>query len=414
MAKEVIVEFSDMAHGGSAVGRETAGGKAIFVPYALPGDVARVEIERDHGKMAIGRLRGIVAPSAHRVEPPCPYFGHCGGCHWQHVRYSAQLEYKRAIVRNQLQRIGKVADANVRPVVGMETPWAYRNNAQFAVGGQGELGFMAANSHNVVPVQHCLLLHPLLADLFETLDLDVPGMRQLGLRAGLRTGEQMLVLEMSNDEQPDIELKLPVSCVLLLSNGLSATLAGSPFLRETLGGRTYRISAASFFQVNTEQAEKLIELVTEAVACGPRGPVLDAYCGVGTFAVAVAHRVERVVGIDSVAGAVEDARANATEDSNVTFLSGKVEEVLPRLDDIFAQVILDPPRTGVQKPVLSTILQKPPQQIIYVSCDPATLARDISVLAPAGYHLQWVQPVDMFPQTYHIESVAVLVRETSR
>jgi 23S rRNA (uracil1939-C5)-methyltransferase len=417
MSQPLTLSLTDMAYGGEAVGRFE--GKAIFVPYAIPGETVRVQVVMDKGRFARARLLDVLTPSPHRASPPCPYFGRCGGCHWQHVQYPAQLDYKRSIVLSQLQRIAGLANAPVRPTSGMDDPWHYRNHVQFAVGEDGEVGFMAAGSHRVVPVERCLLMHPLLEDLYDSLDIELPGLRRLALRAGVNTGERMVILEMAEDQPPEIEVDLPLSFVLLLSDGTPVTLLGGSYLRERLAGRIYRVSAPSFFQVNTQQAEMLVSLVRTYLNASADDTIVDAYCGVGTFALELANTAGQVVGIESSAAALADAMANAAGVDNVRFVHGPVAEKLSMLDlarrgateyPKAPLAVLDPPREGVGPEVVAALARLAVQRVVYVSCDPATLARDIKAMLAAGYALLEVQPVDMFPQTYHIESVAVLER----
>lgn len=409
MGKQLNVQLTSMAHGGEAVGHYE--GKAIFVPYGIPGESVRVEIVQDKGRFAHARLLEVLSASPHRVQPPCPYFGVCGGCHWQHVAYAAQLEYKRSIIQTQLQRIAGLPNAMAHPTLGMADPWHYRNHVQFSVSEDGQLGFMAANSHKVIPIEHCLLLHPLLEELLDAMDIELPGLQRLSLRAGIHTGDQMIIFEMESDQPPELEVDLPVSCVLLLSDGTPVTLLGSSCIREQVAGRMYRISAPSFFQVNTHQAEALVSQVCTYLSAGPEHTVLDAYCGVGVFALSLAATAKRVLGIESNAAAIADAQANAAGMDNVSFLCGRVEEVAPTLAISTPLLVVDPPRTGLDRQALSALVQLAPTRIVYVSCDPATLARDVKSLLASGYHLREVQPIDMFPQTYHIECVAVLDHE---
>jgi 23S rRNA (uracil1939-C5)-methyltransferase len=417
MAQQLTLSLSDMAYGGEAVGRFE--GKAIFVPYAISGETVRVQVVTDKGRFARARLLDILTPSPHRVSPPCPHFGVCGGCHWQHVEYQAQLEYKRSIVLSQLQRIAGLADAPVRPMLGMDNPWHYRNHVQFSVSEDGGLGFMATGSHRVVPIERCLLLHALLEELHDSLDMELPGLRRLTLRAGVNTGERMTILEMAEDQPPDIEVDLPISFVLLLSDGTPVTLLGSSYIHERLAGRMYRVSAPSFFQVNTQQAEQLVSMVRTYLNATADNTILDAYCGVGTFALELAKTASQVIGIEGSAAALADAVANAASVDNVRFVHGPVAENLrmlelaPRGATEYLKAplaVLDPPREGVGQEVVAALARLAVQRIVYVSCDPATLARDIKGMLAAGYTLREVQPVDMFPQTYHIESVALLER----
>jgi 23S rRNA (uracil1939-C5)-methyltransferase len=404
--------LTDVAHGGAAVGRHE--GKVIFVPYGMPDETVRIEIAQDKGRFAHARLLEVLSASSQRVQPPCPYFGACGGCHWQHMVYEAQLAYKRSIVRAQLQRIAGLPDATVHPTLGMATPWRYRNHVQLYAHPNGQLGFMAAGSHRIVPIEDCLLMHPLLTELFDSLDVELPGLLRLSLRAGIKTGDQMIIFEMEADQPPDLEVNLPTSCVLLLSSGVPVTLIGSPYIHEQAARRTYRISAPSFFQVNTYQTDALVSQVVEYLNPEPDSIIFDAYCGVGTFALSLAGQAGQALGVESNAAAIADAQANAHHVSNVTFTHGSVEDTVPTLDITDPLVVLDPPRSGLSKTAMSALVALAPLRIAYVSCDPASLARDVRRLRLADYHLREVQPIDMFPQTYHTECVAILDRGTQQ
>ena len=406
MSQGLTLELTDMAHGGEAVGRHT--GKAVFVPYGVPGDLVRVQVVRERTRYSRARLVEVLSPSPQRAEPPCPYFGRCGGCQWQNIEYGAQLEYKRGVVRTQLQRIAGLADPVVRPTLPMSEPWHYRNHVQFAVGEDGPLGFRAAGSHGVVPVERCLLMHPLLEELYNCLDIELPDLMRLSLRAGVRTGEQMVIFETAADDAPEIEVDLAISCVLLLSDGTPVTLLGSPYIHEQVAGRAYRITAPSFFQVNTEGADLLVAQVGEYLRPQASDTLIDAYCGVGTFGLSLAQEVGQVIGVEADLWSVEDAKANGRDLGNVTFVHGSARDVVPALDVTAPLLIVDPPRSGLEPGALSALVQLAPSRLVYVSCDPATLARDIKGFVAAGYALREVQPVDLFPQTYHIESIALL------
>jgi 23S rRNA (uracil1939-C5)-methyltransferase len=401
------LQLTTITHGDAALGRHE--GRAVFVPYALPGETVRAEIVEDKGRYANARLVEVLEPSPDRVEPPCPYFGAdgCGGCQWQHADYQAQLRFKAEIVADQLARIGKIADPTVRPAIPDPSGWAYRNHAQFHPAPGGALGFQAAASNRTVAIDECPILHPLLADLYATLDLELEGLLRLSLRAGTQTGDRMLVFEMNDDLPPSLESDLPVSCVLLLSDGQHVNLIGSNHIAEVVAGRAYRISAPSFFQVNTPQAEQLVQLVTGYLDLKGSEVVLDAYCGVGLFTARLAERVGLVVGIELAPAAVEDLLENTAEFDNVDVIEGPVEAVLPDLDMAFDAAVVDPPRAGLDRLALDALVEHRPARLAYVSCDPATLARDAGRLTAAGYRLVEVQPVDLFPQTYHVESVAL-------
>ena len=258
-------------------------------------------------------------------------------------------------------------------------------------------------------MDECLVLHPLLSDLYAALDLDLDGLLRLSLRAGTATGDLMLIFETEDDLPPALEIDLPVSCVLLLSDGVHVNLIGNNHITEIVADHTYRISAPSFFQVNTPQAAQLVHLVMGYLDLQGGETVLDAYCGVGLFTTHLAERAGLVVGVELAPAAVADLLENTAGLDNVEVIEGPVEAVLPDLDIPLDAAVVDPPRAGVDRFALDALVARRPARLVYVSCDPATLARDAKRLIRAGYRLVEVQPVDMFPQTYHIESVALFV-----
>jgi 23S rRNA (uracil1939-C5)-methyltransferase len=399
-----------MAHGGSALGRHQ--GQVIFVPYSIPGETVRVELVESHTRWARARLVEILEASPHRVEPPCPYFGadRCGGCHFQHMAYEAQAEFKGSVVTDQLARIGGLQEVNVQDIIGAAEPWGYRNHAQFSLTPEGQLGFLTADTHRVIPVKECLILDPLLDDLWTALDVEWPQLHRLSLRCGSATGDLLAAFELDHYEDFDIDVDFPVSCVLLLADGEAVVLMGNAYLAEYVAGRDYRISAGSFFQVNTAGAEALLALVDDYLAPSQDDVLVDLYCGVGLFGLALADRVRRVIGIESDPSAIADFRHNAQGLDQVKLLEGKAQAALPSIKEPVDLLLLDPPRSGAGDKVVSEIARLAPGRIAYVSCDPATLGRDARHLTERGYRLEMIQPIDLFPQTYHVESVALFTK----
>jgi 23S rRNA (uracil1939-C5)-methyltransferase len=428
------LRLTAIAHGGEALGRHE--GKVVFVPYSIPGEVVRVQVVEEKARWARAQLLEVLEASPDRVEPPCPYFGpgRCGGCQWQHIAYPRQLALKQEIVSDQLQRLGHVSDPPVQPTHAVGEPWGYRNHVQFAVDAQGRIGLRRASSHQVIPVDRCLLLHPLLDELHSALDLEWPELARLSLRAGTATGEQMLILEAKEGAAPELEVDLPLSIVLLDRYEPPLILAGNAYIEEKVASLRFRVSAGSFFQVNTPGAEALLETVVAFLEPHAGDRLLDGYCGVGLFSLPLAGRVAEVVGIETAPSAAFDfiwnAEALGLED--VTLIEGPVEEVLAawveagkeappppagegdaRLGSFGQQIdlaVVDPPRRGMGPEALAALVRMGPRRVAYVSCDPATLARDAQAFMQAGYRLTQVQPVDMFPQTYHVESVGLYVR----
>jgi len=410
MPEIIDLTLTAMAHGGAALGRHQ--GRVVFVPYAIPGESVRVEIVETRPRWARGRLLEILRPSPHRVEAPCPYFGQgkCGGCQFQHIDYEAQAEFKRQVVIDQLARVGGLRQAKVQDCIGAAEPWKYRNHTQFSVTPEGQLGFLVTDSHEVIPVKECLITDPLLDDLWAALDMEWPQLRRLSLRCGSGTGDLMAIFELDHYEDFDIEVDFPVSCVLLLADGEAAVLMGQSYLVEHVAGRDYRISAGSFFQVNTAGAEALVELVRDYLAPTGQDALLDLYCDVGLFGLALAGQVRTVIGVESDPSAAGDFRHNAQGLDHVELIEAIVEHALAGLDRSVDLAVLDPPRSGAGKEVIDEIARLAPRRVVYISCDPATLARDAHHLTACGYALQEVQPLDLFPQTHHIESIALFTR----
>jgi len=388
-AEKLRLSLTDMAFEGGAIARHD--GQVVFAAYGIPGEEAVVEIERRSKDYLMGRVVEVLSPSPHRVEAPCPYFGQCGGCQWQHIDYPFQAELKARIVGEQLRRIGKFEEPPVAATLTAEERWHYRNHARFSTDRQGQLGFVSLLRRRFIRIDHCRIMHPWINGVLERLQGKCAGLHQVAIRYGVRT-EQALI----HPSLKEIDDSIP---------------SGQTSYEEELLGKRFRVSGASFFQVNTRQAEVLIEVVREKLALGQEQLLLDAYAGVGTFAVLLAPYARRVIAIEESPAAVADAVINQAGIKNIVFYQGKVEQILPELRQRPQAAILDPPRVGCHPDTIAAVLKRPPARLVYVSCDPATLARDLRALCRGGYHLQEVQPVDMFPQTFHIECVATLVRE---
>ncbi len=410
MTETITLELDAMAHGGEAIGRHE--GRAIFVPYAIPGERVRVEIVEDHGRYARASLLDVLTPSAVRVTPPCPFFGQdkCGGCQWQHIDTTVQPRMKGLVTLDQLERIGKIKEPTVFEPMPDATGWEYRNHALFRVDPAGKLGFLGARSHDVYPIDDCLIIHPLLSTLFKTLDMTYPELEWLELRAGTATGDLMLLLQAKEEESPLLEVDFPLSIVQIRHDDAVAPLIGLDYFMERIHDREFRISATSFFQVNSAQAAELVNIVMGALDLTGSEYVLDAYCGVGLFTAFIAEEACHVTGIEANPPAIIDANHNMAGADNVDLLEGSVESVIGEIEDSLDAIVVDPPRTGLAPEVIDAIAGHSPERLVYVSCDPATLARDALRLTGHGYHLEWVQPVDLFPQTYHIENVALFTK----
>lgn len=402
------VDIISLVYGGDALGR-LPDGRAVFVPGALPGERVRLKLVAGGQRFAKATLQEVLQPAAERIAPPHPG---CPGCHYQHMTYAAQLSAKTAIVRDQFQRIAGVAQAPVADIVPSPLEWRYRNSAQFHMTAGGQVGFQEIGSHVVVPVEECALCVDALNEALPLLEFEeVPaGVERLQLRTGTG-GEVMLIFESKVPEPPELTVDLPVSVVHLVSDENGSTypvvMAGDDYLIMEVAGRAFHVSAGSFFQVNIPQTEALLRYLLEVLPLNPAASVLEVYAGVGLFSAFLAPRVALLTAIEFAASAVEDFAANLDEFDNVAIYSGAAEAILPELDLQPDLVLLDPPRAGLALAVLDALLRMAPAHIAYISCDPATLARDAKRLLAGGYRLNSVQPFDMFPQTYHIETVSL-------
>lgn len=382
------VTLTDIAQQGDAFARHND--ELVFAAYGIPGEEAIVQVKRRKRRYLTGQVVELIRPSPYRREPRCPHFGRCTGCQWQHIDYSFQLALKRRVVQRQLSLRGNLSDPPVLATLPAVEPWHYRNHARFSVDPQGQLGFIHQETREFIPIDFCHLMYPWINSVLGELQGKCAGAHQVAVRYGIRTGQWLLQPKL---QSPEIAIE-----------------SGQPFYEEELLGRRFRISAPSFFQVNSLQAERLVEVVQDRLVPTGRELVIDVYAGVGTFAALLASQVGKVVAIEEAASAVKDAAVNTLGLGNVEFLEGKAEEILPRLAQEPDAAILDPPRIGCHRRAIAALLQLSPRRIIYVSCEPKTLARDLGALCEKEYRLMQVQPVDMFPQTYHVECVATLVR----
>jgi 23S rRNA (uracil1939-C5)-methyltransferase len=419
--------LTEMAHGGLAVGKQD--GRAIFVPMGLPGERIAARIVRDKGRFAFAEVVAVLEPSEARVVPPCSYFGRCGGCHWQHIAYPAQLVFKRQVVSEQMRRLGGLPDAPVQRTLASPDPWRYRSHITLHRAPDGQPGFVELDDQTVIPIDLCHIIRPELlemlteaadASLMRTLHAD----DALRLQVGSDGGERMVAAQKRQKRNTEKARKERGP----RSRGTEAkeqeTEGGTWEARTptdkvnyTIGDHVFQVSAGSFFQVNLPQAEKLVELALAGLALKRSDRVLDLYSGVGLFTAFLAERAAQVTAVEAYPPAVKDARTNLAGMDNVRIVEGTIEAALSALKEPaglkgpYQAAVVDPPRAGMHPKALVGLVNHAPERIVYVSCDPATLARDSKLLSAAGYHLVNAQPMDMFPQTYHIETVAVFVHQ---
>jgi len=445
------VTIDDLAFGGEGVGR--ADGYVIFVRGGVPGDRLRVRLDQARSRFGRGTIESIETPSPHRIEAPCPYFGRCGGCRLQHVDYQAQLAFKSKQVTDALERLGGLGPVDVRPILGAADTYGYRNKMEFTVARARDGAGLTVGLHeqerydSVLDVERCLLQSDRMNALLDEArrffaesglaaweqDSGEGLLRFLMLREGYRTGESMVNIVTSSPAVSELAplaaqlaARVPrTTSVVMNVNPKKASVAigveehllgGRDHILESVGGLRFQVSANSFFQTNTAQAERLFSIVIDSAALAGDETVLDLYSGTGAISLQLAGRCRWVYGVEVTQAAVDDAARNAAANgiANCTFLAGEVRFVLPSLiaQGVSAQVVVaDPPRAGFHPKALRALLQMEPARIVYVSCNPATLARDLGELVRGGYRLEWVQPVDMFPHTPHIEAVARLERQ---
>ncbi len=447
----IDVELTDLAYGGDAVGRYE--GRVLFVPGGIPGERVRVDIVEERRGHARADLLEILRAAPERVEPAYPLLTD-SGCQWQHIAYQAQLTWKAHIVRQLLVRIGKQPDALVHPTIGMPpdvSPWHYRNIALFSIGPANEVGFKLTESHDIQDLENCPLLHPALDQVYQRIRAKlmeyfgdalgemIQGFTIRGAVGAIggpgtgvaSTGAQAVPALLTVHARPGSMIEDPQQLaqeLMTIAPGIVGVIiervggrygrvfVGQEYLTDVVLGRRYRVSADSFFQVNLVQAATLIERGLAMLELQRSDVVLDGYSGVGLFSAFLATRAARVIAIESQPSAVMDARASATlnNQNNITTLEGTLERILGQLHYRRERVdvaLVDPPRAGCHPKALQALQTLAPRAICYVSCDPSTLARDIATLCVGGrYRLVAAQPVDMFPQTYHIECIALLAR----
>jgi 23S rRNA (uracil1939-C5)-methyltransferase len=397
-----VIELTpnDIAHGGEAVARYQ--GKAHFIAGAIPGERISGDITLDKGSWARVELRAVLDSSPDRVAPPCPHFERCGGCQWQYADYPAQLRWKESILRGQLEHIGRLRDPNVGETVPAAEPYAYRNRMDFRV-FDGQPALHQRRSKQLVPLDVCLLLQPSLSDLFERLG-DLTGVERITIRSSATTDERLVVV---GGEVPPQATEWGAD-VVRRQGRHTETLIGSGAIHEVVEEEDLRITADAFFQNNTAGAMTLVDLVGQALELRPDETLLDAYAGGGLFAATVGQSASRVIAVESSAIAVADLRRNLKKSPLTDFrvVKGDVTREIPSLDEYWNAAIADPPRTGLGQDGVDAVTAATPRVVVYVSCDPASLARDARLLREAGYVLDTAVPVDLFPQTYHVEAVA--------
>jgi 23S rRNA (uracil1939-C5)-methyltransferase len=403
--EQLELNLSDHAYLGSSLGRD-AGGRVVFVPFSIPGERVKVDIVEAHKRWALGQINSLLHPSPLRVEPRCQHFQECGGCHYQHMSYDLQCAAKAEILRSQIERLGRLEHPPVRELIPSPSPWNTRNHIQFSLDSQGRVGYRGARSERVVPINECHLPDPVINEIWPSLEISpFPGLERVALRLG-DPGEIMIVFQGSGAPDFEMEIDFPAS-VVWLNDGNPSVLAGRGSFEITILDRTFQVSAGSFFQVHTALAAQLITLVLSALEDKPASRVLDLYAGVGFFSAFLAAAGHSLIAVEQSPSAADDFEVNLSEFDDIALFQAPVDQVLPTLQFQPDVVVVDPPRAGLGPRVTAEILDLSPAKLVYVSCDPTTLARDSRWLIEGGYNPKGITPIDMFPQTFHIESVSI-------
>lgn len=437
------VEITDLSDRADGVGRWQ--GRVVFVPDTVTGDRVLVRLVRVKSQYAYGQVQKLLTPSPHRIRPHCIVADKCGGCQWQHIDLAYQQQAKQQVILDALQRIGGFQDPPIAPILSSSSRLNYRNKVTYplqrSAAGNVQAGYYRKGSHKLVNLNQCPVqdsrLDPFLAQIKQDIQEQGWGiyneargtgkLRHLALRIGRRTGQVLLTLITTDWNLEGIEKQaqtwlhqFPELVGVCLNQNSQRNniifgketrcLAGNGEIEEEFAGLTFFLSPNTFFQVNTETAEALCSLILDKLALTGTETIVDAYCGVGTFTLPFARQAKAVIGIEAQASAIAHGERNAQRNQieNVTFHVGKVETILPQLKITPDLVFLDPPRKGCDRAVLETLSAMQPPRLLYLSCRPATLARDLKQLTRAGYTITLVQPADFFPQTAHVECAVFL------
>ncbi len=367
----------------------------VLVEGGIPGESVTVEVLRRFPEHLGTRVVDVAEASPNRRVPECQYAAVCTGCQWQHVTYKRQLQFKRDMVIDALASEESVKDAHVLSTLAAPQELGYRNHARFSVGRMyGEVGYVNAITRSLVPVERCLLMHDSINEVLKATQRRVKGMTQFSVRVGVGTGDRLVQPSLHDDGGEPMGIE-----------------SGGQHLREKMLGRQFRITGSSFFQVNTEQAERMVEMVRDRLELSGNEVLIDAYAGVGVFAILLAPYAGKVIAIEDSQSAVEDGKRNAIGVSNVEMVLGRSEVVLSEFDSHVDAVILDPSRKGCHPDVIAAVGRLAPDRVVLISCDLGSMARDLAALVAGPFVLEEIQPVDMFPQTRHIENVSFLRHE---
>jgi 23S rRNA (uracil1939-C5)-methyltransferase len=440
--------IQDLGEGGEGIGK--VDGFTIFIEGGIPYDKVLVEITKVKKKYALGRIIEIIKPSQYRIKPVCPVAKECGGCQTQHIDYAQQLEIKKNKVTSSIERIGKLEDVLIHDVLGMDKPYNYRNKAQFPIGrenGRAIIGFYKKGTHEIVDIEGCPIQHEVNNEILNIFKKFIDDkklsiydsksgkglMRHILTRVSYGTGDLMVVIVTNGNQMPfkdeiineliknipqikSIVQNINTKKTNVILGRQCHTLYGQDKILDYIGDLKFEISPLSFFQVNPFQTKVLYDKTLEYANLTGNETVFDIYCGIGTISLSLAQKAKKVYGIEVIEAAINDAKRNASLNklNNTEFFVGKAEEVIPKLykEGLRADVVVvDPPRKGCDRVVLETIAMMKPKRVVYVSCKPSTLARDLGILDELGYKTLEIQPVDMFSHTTHVETVCLIERK---
>ncbi|MBN2395179.1 MAG: 23S rRNA (uracil(1939)-C(5))-methyltransferase RlmD [Candidatus Atribacteria bacterium] len=412
----MVFFIESMSHSGEGVARY--GGKVIFISYAIQGEVVEADIKEEKKNYSRGILRKVIDQSDYRIEPKCPYYFECGGCSYQHITYQQQLMIKQKIVEQILKRIGGIKTVTNK-VKGVQDPWHYRNKVLWHINEDfngKKMGFYHYHTKKLIEVKDCPILQPHLNIISSLIRERLSGISirensSVMIRQSSKNKEVVIEFINCNPDQEVLNrLAQEANSIYSNHNGKTRLLSGQDLIREETGGYIFHLGPDDFYQINSEQIELLIYTVSQYLDLSECKKIVDAYCGVGIFSINIARKVSQVIGIDSNKKAIDHAKTNALVNkiTNCQFMVGLCEKILPALSEPFDCMIMDPPRAGLKKGMIHAISHVLPKEVIYVSCDPGTLARDLKQFTENNYQVVFIQPIDMFPQTSHIENVVLL------
>jgi 23S rRNA (uracil1939-C5)-methyltransferase len=413
----LTLKLTDMAHGGYALGRDESG-RPIFVPYAIPGETVTVALTNEKRSYAHARLVSVDVPSPDRVEPRCAHFGRCGGCHLQHIAYERQLALKQAVVADQLQRIGGFKEVNVRPVLPNPNPYEHSMTLALSPTEAGGLGLWSPAAGEVIPIAECSITVPSLVALLQDFDMELPELRKLTLRLG-DDGGLLAAFEVEDVEPPELEVDFPISVAIVLPDETAASLIGDHYIVRTVKGRDFRVSPGCFFYPNQAGAAQVVDTVLAYADLQGTERVLEGYSGVGLLTAFLAQGAAELIAIEQNPDAVADSAVNLDQFDSIRLYQGEIEMILPALmetADVATNVatnvaIFHPPGSGLSRELLALLEKNPPRRLVYVNGELTMLARDGKQLARLGYRLVEVQPIDMAPQTFQVETVSLWLRD---